>query len=101
MTLRPPPLAPVPPPVRLPVRVHPRAAHLRLVWDGRAVELWLTEPPVDGGANRAATLALARWLRVAPGRVHLIRGARAREKLFAVEGPVSLPPPDPAPSGAA
>jgi len=100
MTLPPRRLAAVPPTVRIPVRVHPRAGAPRLAWDGRGVELWLAEAAVDGGANRAATLAIAHWLHVAPSRVHLLRGARAREKLFAVEGPATLPPPDPLSPGA-
>jgi hypothetical protein len=43
-------------------------------------------PPVDGAANRALCRLIARRAGVAPSRVRVIRGERARKKLVAVEG---------------
>jgi len=39
--------------IRVTVRVHPRAARQRQVWDGTRLELWIHQPPVDGAANEA------------------------------------------------
>ena len=37
---------------RLTVRVHARARTERLEWDGSALELWVREPPAEGGQTR-------------------------------------------------
>jgi len=42
----------------------------------------VTEPPVDGRANWAITLALARHFGVAPSRFRLLAGRAARQKIF-------------------
>jgi uncharacterized protein len=41
---------------------------------------------VEGAANAACVAALSQALRVAPSSVTLVRGARARLKVFAIEG---------------
>jgi uncharacterized protein len=46
----------------------------------------VTAPPADGRANEALRRLVARRARVAPSRVSLVRGARAREKVLRVEG---------------
>jgi uncharacterized protein len=46
----------------------------------------VTAPPVDGRANDAACRLIARRLRIAPGRVSIVHGASARDKLVEVEG---------------
>jgi uncharacterized protein YggU (UPF0235/DUF167 family) len=91
--------------MRIEVRVHPRARHRRLEWDGRIAGVWVTEPAADGRANRAVLAAVARWLRVAPSGLRLVAGSRSRTKLLEVEGLDVLPPalpgagpgPDPGP----
>ena len=42
-------------------------------------------PPAEGAANEAAARVLARHFGVAPSSVELVRGARAREKLFRLQ----------------
>ena len=78
------------------VRAHPRASRERVWWDGERLHLWVTAPAVEGHANRAVVLAVARWLEVPPGTVRLLSGTRSRTKLVEVEGDVALPAPDPA-----
>jgi uncharacterized protein YggU (UPF0235/DUF167 family) len=46
----------------------------------------VTAPPVDGRANDAACRLIARRLRIAPSRVHVVRGAGSRDKLLEIEG---------------
>lgn len=69
------------------VRVVPRAARTELAGtrDG-ALVLRVTAPPVEGRATEACRRFLASLLGVAPQRVRLISGDKAREKLFLIQG---------------
>jgi uncharacterized protein YggU (UPF0235/DUF167 family) len=46
----------------------------------------VTAPPVDGRANDALCALIAKRAGVARGRVTIVRGAAAREKVLRVEG---------------
>jgi uncharacterized protein YggU (UPF0235/DUF167 family) len=46
----------------------------------------IAQAPYEGEANLAVTRALADHLNVAPSQIMLIRGARASEKVFRIEG---------------
>ena len=46
----------------------------------------VTAPPVDGRANDALCRLLADRVRVAPSRVSVVRGTKARDKVVRVEG---------------
>ena len=72
---------------RIAVRLSPRADRDELVGirDG-VLHARVCAPPVGGEANRALCRLIARSAGVAPSRVRVIRGERAREKLVAVEG---------------
>jgi uncharacterized protein YggU (UPF0235/DUF167 family) len=72
--------------VRLTCRVHPRAAHERVEWDGAIASVWVRAPAAEGQANRAVIRTVARWLEVAPSRVTIIGGTRSRTKVVDVEG---------------
>lgn len=76
----------------LSVRAHPHAARERVAWDGERLHTWVTAPAVDGRANRAVVLAVARWLGVPPASVRLVSGLRARTKVVEVAGDPALPP---------
>ncbi len=69
------------------VRLTPRAAReeVRMRDDGVLV-VRVSAPPVEGRANAALERAVARALRIAPGRVQVVRGARSREKTLRIEG---------------
>ena len=69
------------------VRLAPRAAREQIAPgpdDTYAVRV--TAPPVDGRANAALRRLVARRAGVAPSRVTLVRGEKARDKVVRVEG---------------
>ncbi len=71
----------------LTVRVQPRAGRNEVAGErGGAVLVRVTAPPADGKANDAVRKLIAKRLRIAPGRVELIRGARSRDKVLRIEG---------------
>lgn len=73
--------------LKIEVRLTPRAARDEVVgWRGRELACRVRAAPVDGKANEALRRLLAKRLGVARGRVRLLRGARSRSKLIAVEG---------------
>ena len=76
-----------PEPVVVQVLVSPRAASdgIGPMVDG-VVRIRVTRPPADGEANDAVRRLLARALGIAPSRVALVAGRRARRKRFAVSG---------------
>jgi uncharacterized protein len=69
------------------VRLTPRAARDRIaVGPGDAYAVRVTAPPVDGRANTALCRLIASRAGVAPSRVTLVRGTKARDKVVRVEG---------------
>jgi uncharacterized protein YggU (UPF0235/DUF167 family) len=79
--------------MRLRLRVHPGAGRQRLHWDGSTLHLWVTAPAVDGAANAATVVAVARWAGRPPSTVRLVAGARSRTKLVdIVDFELPLPP---------
>lgn len=72
---------------RIEVRLRPRghADELMGVVDG-VVQARVSAPPVDGRANRALCRLIAKAAGVAPSRVSVVRGEKARDKLVRVEG---------------
>jgi uncharacterized protein len=72
---------------RIAVRLQPRARNDEIVGvRGGVLLVRVTAPPLDGRANRALCRLIAERVKVAPSRVTVIRGERARDKLVAVEG---------------
>jgi uncharacterized protein (TIGR00251 family) len=71
----------------VPVRVIPRARRDELAGerDGRLL-VRVAAPPVDGKANGAVCALLAAAAGVPKGRVSIVRGAQARDKLVRIEG---------------
>lgn len=67
------------------IRVTPRARRPGVEYDGTAWKIAVTAPPEDGRANDAVAEALAHALGVAKGRLTLLRGATARDKVFRLD----------------
>lgn len=73
------------PGTQIAVRVTPKAARDSIDADGDGkLRLRVTVAPEKGAANLAAQRLLAKALGIAPTRVELVRGAKARDKLFRV-----------------
>ncbi|MGS4945670.1 DUF167 domain-containing protein [Meridianimarinicoccus sp. RP-17] len=71
---------------RIAVRVTPRAARARIeVGPDGALRAHVTVPPEGGKANAAVRALLAEHLGVAPSRLRLWRGAKARDKVFVLD----------------
>jgi len=67
--------------------VQPRASRDEIVgWQDASLRLRVTAPPVDGAANAAVALLLARALGVPPSSIRVVRGLRARDKLVRITG---------------
>lgn len=78
---------PVPPASLLSVRLTPRATRERLAAaPGGGYVAHVTAPPVEGAANEALCRLVAKVTGVAPSRVSVVRGQRARQKVVRVEG---------------
>jgi uncharacterized protein len=72
---------------RIEVRVQPRARRDEITGQrGGALVVRVTAPPVEGKANEAVRKLLAKQLGIAPGKVAIVRGEGARDKLIEVEG---------------
>jgi uncharacterized protein len=72
---------------RIEVRVQPRARRDEIAGQrAGALVVRVTAPPVEGKANEAVRKLLAKQLGIAPGKVAIVRGEGARDKLIEVEG---------------
>ena len=69
------------------VRVVPRAYRSEIAGehDG-ALRVRVAAPPVEGKANKALRVFLARRLAVPPSRIAITRGVGSRHKLVEIEG---------------
>lgn len=67
------------------VRVTPRAARNQITAEAGAIRILVTAVPEDGKATAAAQALLAEALGIAKGRLTLVRGAAARDKLFRID----------------
>jgi uncharacterized protein YggU (UPF0235/DUF167 family) len=72
--------------VQLSVTVKPGSKQPGISVAGDIVVLRVRERAIEGAANEACIRALAEVFGVPRSRVALLRGARSREKRFAVEG---------------
>ncbi len=69
------------------VRLTPRAPVDELhAWDAALLQVRVRAAPVDGKANEALCRVVAAALGIAPGRVTLASGQRARNKRLRIEG---------------
>jgi uncharacterized protein (TIGR00251 family) len=73
--------------VRFTVRVQPRASTNELAGiHGDALKVRLTAPPVDGAANEALVIFLAKIFSVSRRDVRILAGESARSKLIEIRG---------------
>ena len=69
------------------IRVRPRSSRseVRIGSDG-GLMIKVHAPASEGAANRECVALLAKALRVAKSRVHIVRGEKSRSKQIGVEG---------------
>jgi uncharacterized protein len=72
--------------MRLSVRVVPRSRKNEITWEGEALKIRLTAPPVDGAANEALITLLAARLGLPKRTLHIVQGATGRQKVLEIEG---------------
>ena len=73
---------------RISVRLQPRASRPAVVGfreDG-VLLVRVSEPPLDGRANRALCRLVAARLGIAPSKVTVVRGQTGRDKVLEIEG---------------
>jgi uncharacterized protein len=71
----------------LAIRVQPRAKRTEIAGErGGAIVIRVNAPPVDGRANQAVCRLIAKRLGVAAGKVRIVRGETARDKVVSVDG---------------
>ncbi|MBI2443989.1 MAG: DUF167 domain-containing protein [Candidatus Magasanikbacteria bacterium] len=72
--------------MRLQIKVVPRAAQEELIGplpDG-SYRARIAAPPIEGQANAALIKLLSKTLKVARGRIRLVRGGRSKNKLVEI-----------------
>jgi uncharacterized protein len=69
---------------RINVIVKPGSKQPGITYEGETLVLRIRERPIEGAANAACIKALAKEYNVPPSAITLIRGEKARKKIFAV-----------------
>jgi hypothetical protein len=73
--------------VLLQLRVQPRSSRNQLVgFQGEALKIKLTSPPVDGAANKACCAYLAKLFDLTQSEVELVTGGKSRDKRILLRG---------------
>ena len=72
--------------MRISVRVIPRSSKNTLEWEGGALKVRLTAPPVDGAANEALLTLLAQRLDLSKRDIQLVHGTAGRRKTVEIAG---------------
>ena len=67
------------------IKVQPKAGRNSVEVNGDKVTARVTAAPEGGKANDAVVALLAKQLKVAKGRVRLVRGHKARDKRLQIE----------------
>ncbi|MFO7594570.1 MAG: DUF167 family protein [Pseudomonadota bacterium] len=77
----------------LSVRVQPRAGCDEIVgpYGEESLKVRISAPPVEGKANQHLIKFLAKAFGVAKGKVTLLKGDGAREKLLSITAPTRFP----------
>ena len=73
--------------MKIPARLKPNSRHREEVVVGSdgVYIIYTKAPAIEGQANAAATKLLAKYFGVAQSGVRLVRGARAKRKVFLID----------------
>lgn len=73
--------------IQFKIKVQPRASRNEITgWQGEALKIRLTAPPVEGEANEACLKFLAACFNVSRKQVNLVSGLKSRNKVIEIEG---------------
>jgi uncharacterized protein (TIGR00251 family) len=72
--------------MRINVRVQPRSSKNEIAWEGDALKVRLTAPPVDGAANEALIALLADRLHLPKRALNIVQGTSSRNKVLEITG---------------
>ncbi len=78
---------------RLTVRVRPRSSNDRIIgYDAAAgvLRVAVKAAPVDNAANTSTIKLLAKVLKIPQGRISIVRGAKSRDKIVAINADASI-----------
>lgn len=71
--------------MKIKIKVTPRAKANKIIgWQGDALRVRLTAPPVDGKANEALIKFLAGEWKISQSSVKILKGESGREKLVEI-----------------
>ena len=70
---------------RIVVRVVPKAKQNKVIEEDGRYKVYVTAPAEDGRANRAVLELLADHFGIKKSQVHLLQGAKSRDKLVDIE----------------
>ena len=67
------------------ITAHPNSKKPRVEKDlFNNLHIYISEPPLEGRANMAVLLALAKHLKVKRSQVNLMRGEKSKQKVFEI-----------------
>jgi len=73
--------------IQFKIKVQPRASRNEISgWQGDALKIRLTAPPVDGEANEACLKFLAEYFHVSRKQVRIASGLKSKHKIIEIEG---------------
>lgn len=71
--------------MKISVVVHPNAKNEKIEKDLLdTLHVWVNQPPLEGKANQATTLALAEHFKTSKSNIKLISGAKSKYKIFEI-----------------
>jgi uncharacterized protein (TIGR00251 family) len=72
--------------MRVSVRVVPRAKHFKIESCGDNLKVYITDPAVEGRANKKLIEVLADYFKVRKYNIRIVKGERHREKIVEIDG---------------
>jgi uncharacterized protein (TIGR00251 family) len=73
--------------ILLKVYLQPKSSKNEIIGSYRdGIKVKVTAPPVEGKANDALRQFLARFLKISPSHIEIVKGRRSREKTLRIEG---------------
>jgi uncharacterized protein (TIGR00251 family) len=72
--------------VKISVKVTPGARQNNYQQEGDIIKIHLTAPAVDGKANEALIKFLAKYFKVKPAAIEILKGLKSRHKIVNIVG---------------